>query len=256
MNSVSSARPFRVILNLKSPYIPSNTTPTLDGVLWGALSRRLGQPASEAVPLDEIPLTRSHGVFHGSRAAIAEPLAAGNHTVSFFRSFFRERDQMPEFFFDTKTGWPENVKDGIAKVRTGDIARGIFKPAKNDYPLLYRSDFSRDPILLVVAFFGHGDPERVRTLLRFLPGIGRKVHQGYGLIESVRIDPIEQDYSLIRNGQPMRPIPVEGWTALGGDPALRPRPMRVMPPYLGSTDVMAIAPDDSLFLYVPKEAMR
>ncbi|MHB8354917.1 MAG: hypothetical protein ACYDCF_10860, partial [Burkholderiales bacterium] len=143
---------FRVLLELKTPYIPPDVTPTLDGILWGALSRKLGQAVD--VPLENIPLTRSHGVFHGSRAAVADALSDGKDSVTFYRSLSREREQMPDFFFDKKR-YPRfahhsDVADDMAKVAKGDMARGFFKTLMNAYPVI-SSDTS-----LAVVFFGHG----------------------------------------------------------------------------------------------------
>ena len=254
----ASAVAFRLILELKTPYIPPATTPTLDGILWGALSRCLGQ--ASPVPLDAI-LTRSHGVFHGSRAATADALSAENDSVTFYRSLMREREQMPEFFFDKKR-YPrfsgrshDDVTKDVRYVVVGDNKRGFFKPFLNKYPLVLGANPETDDSLLTVAFFGHGDIERVRGLLRFLPGIGRKVRQGYGLIGSVRIDVIDQDISLVRDGYPMRPIPAEEWETIHGHHALQARPMAVVPPYLISPPVLAVAPEDSIFVRIPKETM-
>lgn len=254
---LTNAAPFRLILELKTPYIPPATTPSLDGILWGALSRSLGQPAS--VPLDAIPLTRSHGVFHGSRAVASIP-AYRRENVTFFRSFNREREQMPGAFFDKKrrphfAGYPDSEMTKDIGFVVNGISKGFFKTLMNTYEAVTDQFADRDSALLRVAFFGHGDLERVRTLLRFLPGIGRKVRQGYGLIGDVRIEAIETDLSLVLDGRPMRPIPVDAWVALGGDPALAARPMSIAPPYLVSPHIMAVAPEGSLFVRVPEEVL-
>ena len=56
----------------------------------------------------------------------------------------------------------------------------------------------------------------VQTLLHRLPGIGKKAARGYGAITDVDVDPVDHDLSLMRNGLPMRPIPVDLWDRMGG----------------------------------------
>lgn len=254
---IMNAVPFRLILELKTPYIPPNNTPTLDGILWGALSRSLGQSVS--VPLDAIPLTRSHGVFHGSRAVASIPIYR-RENVTFFRSLDREREHMPGGFFDKRrqphfVGYPDSETNKDIGFVANGINKGFFKPLMNTYTAVTDRFADRDSALLSVAFFGHGDPDKVRTLLRFLPGIGRKVRQGYGLIGDVFIKVIETDLSMVFDGRPMRPIPVDAWTAMGGDRALVASPMAVVPPYLASPSLMAVAPEGSPFVRVPQEVL-
>ena len=59
-----------------------------------------------------------------------------------------------------------------------------------------------------VTFYACGDPDELQQLLRFLPGLGKKIAIGYGFIKDFSIQEINEDYSIVKDGVAMRPIPV------------------------------------------------
>lgn len=200
-------QPFKVTLYIGSPYIPPKVAPTLDGLLWGAV--RLELPDCDDVAA-HIPLQQTDGVFHGSRM-MCDPLFP-DRPVTFFQSINNERreETIQEAWLDTRL-YKGSCVD-ISKLRKGDSGRGTFSVKMDNYAPLYRGQYWE------ARFYGCGDPERVESLLRVLPGIGRKAARGYGSIVDVDVEVIDQDLSLIRDGKPMRPIPKSLWDSIGGMP--------------------------------------
>jgi len=74
---------------------------------------------------------------------------------------------------------------------------------------LYRAYMMRLPYLPArkATFFCRGDLQEVLRLISFLPGLGKKVAYGYGMIRSVSVDETDDDYSFVMDGVAMRPLP-------------------------------------------------
>lgn len=67
-------------------------------------------------------------------------------------------------------------------------------------------------------FYANGDINEVRRLLtKHISAIGKKCSQGFGSIKHITIEPSERDWSVLKGGVPMRPIPVSGAGAFGLD---------------------------------------
>jgi CRISPR type IV-associated protein Csf3 len=60
-----------------------------------------------------------------------------------------------------------------------------------------------------VSFYVNGDKECIDELLKGLPALGKKTAIGYGFINNYEIEEIDEDYSLFKDGNPMRPIPIQ-----------------------------------------------
>ena len=73
----------------------------------------------------------------------------------------------------------------------------------------YRAYMMRLPYLPAqkIAFYGNGDVKEVLRLIQYLPGLGKKVAYGYGSIKSVSVEELKEDYSLVKDGVAMRPLP-------------------------------------------------
>ena len=225
-------QPFLVTLTIGTPYIPPKVAPTLDGLLWGAAG--LESPDCEDIA-ERIPLKKTDGVFHGSRM-MCDPLFP-ERPVSFFQSINNERreDDLPEFWMDARAYKGSSVD--VSKLRNGDPGRGTFSVKMDGY-----TPFSRGSSWKV-GFYGCGDIARVESLLRTPPGIGRKAARGYGSIvaDGVDVTPVDQDWSLMRDGSPMRPIPEKLWRDLGGLP---------LPLKMARAEMCAGHPDDHEVLCV------
>ena len=64
-----------------------------------------------------------------------------------------------------------------------------------------------------VVFYANGDPEMIEELLQGLPGLGKKTSIGFGAIKSFKIETIEEDWSIVKDGIAMRSIPIEAVSA-------------------------------------------
>ncbi len=60
-----------------------------------------------------------------------------------------------------------------------------------------------------VTFYAKARIDRLHDLFRGLPGLGKKTSIGFGRLMSYKIIEIDQDYSVVRDGVAMRPIPVK-----------------------------------------------
>lgn len=60
-----------------------------------------------------------------------------------------------------------------------------------------------------VTFYAYGEIEEVEGLLRGLAGIGKKVAIGFGFYRDSSVEPIDEDYSVVKDGKAARPIPVD-----------------------------------------------
>lgn len=59
-----------------------------------------------------------------------------------------------------------------------------------------------------VTFYGCGDIRRIREILADLTHLGNDVRQGWGLIAETTMEPVAEDWSIVREGRAQRPIPV------------------------------------------------
>lgn len=74
---------------------------------------------------------------------------------------------------------------------------------------LFRAYMMRLPYLpaTTATFYVNGDVGEVLRLIQFLPGLGKKVAYGYGAIRSVSVEETPEDWSLVKDGVAMRPLP-------------------------------------------------
>lgn len=206
-HSDQKQKPFQVRLTIGTPYLPPKAIPTLDALLWGAIG--LASPECEDIA-ERIPLKKTDHIFHGS-CMICDPLFP-DRPIDFFQSINNERreDALISTWLDNRLYAGTDVD--VRFIRNGDAGRGTFSTTTDRY-----TPFSRGQ-RWTVGFYGCGDLYRVESLLRRLPGMGRKASRGYGAIVEVDIEPVEKDYALIKDGKPMRPIPEKLWAKLGGAP--------------------------------------
>ena len=58
-----------------------------------------------------------------------------------------------------------------------------------------------------MIFYARGDRRQIESLLNHISHIGKKSSQGFGEIREWKVETVEQDWSLWKDGQPMRAIP-------------------------------------------------
>lgn len=96
-----------------------------------------------------------------------------------------------------------------------------------------------------VVFYAVGNPDRIREMLGYMQFIGKKGSIGWGAVKEWVVEPCEADYSLIKDGKLMRPVPVEEADALNFDRSKTVKLMcAVRPPYW--------KPKNARLCYVPK----
>jgi len=60
----------------------------------------------------------------------------------------------------------------------------------------------------VVFFYVCGNKTEIERLLQHVVSLGKKTAYGFGRVKSLYVEEIETDYSLVKNGLAMRPIPI------------------------------------------------
>lgn len=111
-------------------------------------------------------------------------------------------------FYSASIGFPKQAVEGTARWRKQTdidskkkirIGSGEFK--RYDMPIPYTSAEE-------IVFYANGNKAEIERLLYYIPGIGKKRTQGYGNVRTWKVEQSEHDLSIIKEGIPMRPIPV------------------------------------------------
>ena len=186
---------FILSCELITPIISSPYT-TLDALLAVALYR---QHRDLTIAHTQIPLNNSYGVWHGSCLIhYGDFIHNRDHNIC----STLQRDIDPYLYAPTG--------------EDGSYQKTAFKFEEKQHDVRSRADRYETIASEGVFFYGHGDGEQCRTLIKKnIFGIGKKTNQGHGAIGRVHITPIEEDLSLHNEkGEPMRPIPNEIWHQL------------------------------------------
>lgn len=138
-------------------------------------------PTKKVIPITEyldLPLKFSHGVYHAS--------------VSIFDTDDRFLTTIYKRFAD--------IEMSVVKTRKKKIPQGAG---------FYKNCMLQTPYVpaKTVEFYFNGDMDLCRRLLNELPGLGKDRSRGFGMIKSLSIESCDEDYSLMRGGCFMRPIP-------------------------------------------------
>jgi len=128
----------------------------------------------------KLPIEKSRYDFYYSSVSIFEPKKA-------FATKIYKR-------FDDKN--IDKLKTKKKKIRLGS---GYYKSFMMSLPYI--------PARKVI-FYCRGVKEEIERLVSEIPGLGKKVHIGFGEIKDVNIKKINIDKSIILNGKAMRPIPL------------------------------------------------
>jgi len=187
--------PISVVFSLSSPLALAHPWIHFDGLLahlvlrdaigdlyWSLPSRR---PLDLEVPL---PLARTGGMWHASVSQFPQGSPDWHSTTVYKRFDVQNSDLIRE--------------DRRKKINTSS---GEFRGYMMSLP--YRPVRS-------VTFFGRGDYEQIRGLLSSVTNLGKKAAYGYGEVQRAEIKRTREDWSLVRDGVAMRPIPtrlLEEW---------------------------------------------
>lgn len=108
--------------------------------------------------------------------------------------------------------------------KTHNVSSGHMKA----YDLAMPTVFARE-----IVWYAHGDQAAVQDLLeRFVPALGKKRSTGSGTVRAWRVEPHVEDWSVLRDGAPMRRLPlgaVEGGASRSGS---------IRPPYYHHTRIV------------------
>lgn len=131
-----------------------------------------------------------------------------NKTDIFCISLPLKRIGTKEPFYAASIGFPKHSVEGTARWRKQTdieskkkirIGSGEYK--RYDMPMPYTSAEE-------LIFYANGNKEEIKRLLEYIPGIGKKRTQGYGNVRSWKVESSINDWSVVKDGIPMRPIPV------------------------------------------------
>ena len=116
-----------------------------------------------------------------------------------------------EAFYAASIGYADKIVEGIdhwrkrteieseKKIRVGS---GQYKMYDMPMPTQWAERW---------IFYASGDIEEVRRLLTtHIRAIGKKCSQGFGAVKKITVESTDHDWSVIKDGVPMRPIPVSG----------------------------------------------
>lgn len=250
-----NSEPFVAWLTIEPPYLPPMRMPFLDGILWGALARSLG---GNFPSLDMIPLERIDTVFCGSGMISPDILPAewdgAITTTTTFRASIVKEEDLSKITREMMYGKQATTRfrGNSTELLNAGVGKGVYRTTQSTHALYYpllpggsqqAGGISQDRAWRV-RFYGVGDIAEVERLLNVLPGLGRKTMRGYGAIKRVEVTPVDTDYSLVRNGIALRPMPAKLAGKIGVD-LTRYIPLRrsIAPPYLVSEEVECITPD-------------
>ncbi|GAB0154413.1 hypothetical protein [Marinobacterium sp. BA1] len=232
-------RPFRLIMQLRSPVVLTDFAPSLDGVLYSVLEAHLPNAdyTERLAHLDTLLTLHNEGVYHASSMRFGVSAAYENgrdlsRTVSvakYVRSDSMARHKLKSEFY---APFGKRAASPYPAVQT---AGG---PYKNR--LTERDAFAAP----FVVFEGHGEGPRIHDLLsHYLMGIGYDAdNANAGAIGDIELVPLDSDISLVLpDGQANRCLPVAMAQAL--DATGLNTHNRLCPPYYQGEKVPVIAPE-------------
>lgn len=190
MQNSRKQQPFKITFFLQTPVVLGSSWLMFDGIIAHLLFReRLRQdyytlPSKEPVTIPDQqlmnPLKRSYDLVHASVAQFNIPNDRAG-TVTVYKRF--DERSCHEIATQTK------------KVNVGS---GLFRAYMMRLPYLPATS---------ATFYCYGNMAEVVRLIRFLPALGKKTAYGYGAIHSVTVEETPEDFSLVKDGVAMRPLP-------------------------------------------------
>jgi len=116
-----------------------------------------------------------------------------------------------EPFYAASIGYADQIVEGVDHWRKRteieskkkiQVGSGQYKMYDIPMPTMWAESW---------IFYANGDIDEVRRLLTtHISAIGKKCSQGFGSVKQITVEPSDHDWSVIKDGVPMRPIPVSG----------------------------------------------
>lgn len=175
--------PLKITVNLEHGFAKLSNMP-LDGVLARLHIDRLQEEGKFDGDWEaELPfLKRTAGCYHVS-APVYTPRSVTNQTI--FKRF--------DFGLYLDIGDKEKASDSLNNAPSGRYKAHIL-----NYELINADK---------IVFFANGDFDYLCALLEDLKFIGKKAALGWGKVSSVEIEEINEDFSLVMDGEAMRHLP-------------------------------------------------
>ena len=185
---------YKLTFHMQSPIMLGHPWLALDGILAHLINRELrGQdywtlpskePVHAANPQNVMPLFKTRFLGQGDlyHASVAWFDCDEASTATVYKRFDESRSHL----IDTQK----------AKI---DIGRGHFKAYAMRLPYVPAR---------TATFYMRGNLMTALSLLSHLPGLGKKVAYGYGMIRNVSVEETSEDFSLVKDGVAMRPLPL------------------------------------------------
>lgn len=187
--------PFKAEIKLGSPLLLAHPYIHGDSILTALLMKSLlgdeyyNLPAKSPLPVSDmlrLPLKQTKEVFHASVSQFDTDIIK---TETVYKRFDEER--------------LHHVNTKIKKVRKG---QGFFKDYMIKYPVI--------PTRSVVFYF-NGAIGECDDILKDLVSLGKKTDVGYGIVRKITLDETDEDYSFVKDGVCMRPLPSKDFMFLG-----------------------------------------
>lgn len=194
-NPPSNFQPFKVEIKLGSPLLLANPYIHGDSVLMALLMKRIlgdeyyNLPSKSPIPVHKflkMPLKQTNDVYHASVSEFDTDIIK---TETVYKRFDEEH--------------LDKVKTRITKIRLG---QGFYKNYMMKFPVI--------PTRKVIFYF-NGSMKECENILQDLTSLGKKTDIGYGLVRKISLEETEQDYSFVKDGKCMRPLPNKDFEFLG-----------------------------------------
>lgn len=173
--------PLKITFNMRSPVVTADYI-FLDGLLSSAVFKDCVQNHSDM-------LENRSDVIH-----IPLPLKQYGSVKPFYAASIGFAEDIVE----STDRWRKRTE--IESSKKLQIGSGQYKIYDIPVPTLYADSW---------FFFANGNKEEIKRLLKLhISAIGKKCSQGFGAINSIAVEPYKHDWSVVRDGAPMRPIPI------------------------------------------------
>lgn len=215
---------FRLTMLLQTPVVLTDFPPTLDALVYEALSQRFPDASTDEL-LNEmksyLQFNEEYGVFHGSSMRFGLTMQHGLTTATYVRTDRHTPEKLSSDMFA-----PNGSRGKYVRLQ---LAGGPTKNRLREMPA-YSAPYA--------IFDGFGDPVAIKALLEFfVMGIGYDAQNSQqGAFNDVHITPLEEDSSLILSDTANRPLPAS--SGISGLPGISP----LLPPYYSPAKEHVVAP--------------
>jgi len=222
----SNFQSFQVEIKLGSPLLLANPYIHGDSVLMALLMRRIlgdeyyNLPAKNPLPVHNIlklPLKQTKDVYHSSVSQFDTDIIK---TETVYKRFDEEH--------------LNRVRTKITKVRLG---QGFYKNYMMKFPAIPTK---------IVKFYYNGSVKECESILCDLTSLGKKTDIGYGIVRKITIEETEQDYSFVKDGKCMRPLPAKDFQPIYGYPSVAQR-LAWKAPYWDKKNIQMCAAPGAMF---------